>query len=339
METRLAKELAEFNGDLSLEGLHFWKTAFSAMTRPGSSHTLGAEATGDQAQLSPSSAGDQKVILLPCRSAPSRERVQLWLEARKQYEHLKRGRRDMGALERGRLEQIREEQQTDRTEQPTLFHCAALKEEEGFVKPSDIRTQRDNLSLHISPVEGVETQDSPRGVKPVSDINTRDPEEEYYGKSISPDSPDLPPWQQPSPSRLDGVEGERRGSDLGSPLSPRLCTSPERSEEKHFLSPSPLPSTKSRGDRERTSPHLQLHSTPVLRRRRCRGESEPVCSTPLTEGKPHHSPAAGRRHLSLFILPRPLTLTPTVGNDISDSIRYPSRRKLFFTPTFFLTSV
>nr|XP_029532842.1 DNA polymerase zeta catalytic subunit-like isoform X1 [Oncorhynchus nerka] len=286
VETRLAKELAEFNGDLSLEGLHFWKTAFSAMTRPGSSHTLGAEATRDQAQLSPSSAGDQKVILLPCRSAPSRERVQLWLEARKQYEHLQRGRRDMGALERGRLEQIREEQQTDRTEQPTLLHCPALKEEEGFEKPSDIRTQRDNLSLHISPVEGVETQDSPRGVKPVSDINTRDSEEECYGKSISPDSPDLPPWQQPtqpSPSGLDGVEVERRGSDLGSPLSPRLCTSPERSEEKHFLSPSPLPSTKSRGDRERTSPHLQLHSTPVLRRRRCRGESEPVCSTPLTE--------------------------------------------------------
>lgn len=294
METRLAKELAEFNGDLSLEGLHFWKTAFSAMTRPGSSHTLGAEATGDQAQLSPSSAGDQKVILLPCRSAPSRERVQLWLEARKQYEHLKRGRRDMGALERGRLEQIREEQQTDRTEQPTLFHCAALKEEEGFVKPSDIRTQRDNLSLHISPVEGVETQDSPRGVKPVSDINTRDPEEEYYGKSISPDSPDLLPWQeptQPSPSGPDAVEGERRGSDRGLPLSPRLCTSPERREEKHFLSPSPFSSKKTRGDGECTSP--QLHSTPVLRRHKGRCESETVCSTPVTQGKPLYSPAAG----------------------------------------------
>uniref|UniRef100_A0A8C7PLK7 DNA polymerase zeta catalytic subunit n=1 Tax=Oncorhynchus mykiss TaxID=8022 RepID=A0A8C7PLK7_ONCMY len=292
VETRLAKELAEFNGDLSLEGLHFWKTAFSAMTRPGSSHTLGAEATRDQAQLSPSSAGDQKVILLPCRSAPSRERVQLWLEARKQYEHLQRGRRDMGALERGRLEQIREEQQTDRTEQPTLLHCPALKEEEGFEKPSDIRTQRDNLSLHISPVEGVETQDSPIRVKPVSDINTRDSEEECYGKSISPDSPDLPPWQQPtqpSPSGLDGVEGERRGSDLGSPLSPRLCTSPERSEEKHFLSPSPLPSTKSRGDRERTSPHLQLHSTPVLRRRRCRGESEPSPSQRLQHRRGEHT--------------------------------------------------
>uniref|UniRef100_A0A674C2Q5 DNA polymerase zeta catalytic subunit n=1 Tax=Salmo trutta TaxID=8032 RepID=A0A674C2Q5_SALTR len=225
VETMLTKELAEFNGDLCLEGLQFWKTAFSTMTRAGSSHTLGAEDTRDQAQLSPSSAGDQKVILLPCRSAPRRERVQLWLEARKQYEHLQRGRRDMGALERGRLEQVRDEQQTDRTKQPTPFHCSALEDEEEFEKPSGIRTRRerrDDLSLQISPVGGVETQDSPRGVKPVPDINIRDSEEEYYGKSISPD---LLPWQeptQPSPSGPDAVEGERRGSDRGLPLSPRI---------------------------------------------------------------------------------------------------------------------
>uniref|UniRef100_A0A8C7UBM9 DNA polymerase zeta catalytic subunit n=1 Tax=Oncorhynchus mykiss TaxID=8022 RepID=A0A8C7UBM9_ONCMY len=134
VETKLAKELAEFNGDLCLEGLQFWKTAFSTMTRAGSSHTLGAEDTRDQGQLSPSSAGDQKVILVPCMSAPRRERVQLWLDARKQYEHLQRGRRDMGELERGRLEQVREEQQTDRTEQPAPFHCSALEDEEE--KPS-----------------------------------------------------------------------------------------------------------------------------------------------------------------------------------------------------------
>nr|XP_046147371.1 DNA polymerase zeta catalytic subunit-like isoform X1 [Oncorhynchus gorbuscha] len=283
VETKLAKELAEFNGDLCLEGLQFWKTAFSTMTRAGSSHTLGAEDTRDQAQLSPSSAGDQKVILVPCMSAPRRERVQLWLEARKQYEHLQRGRRDMGELERGRLEQVREEQQTDRTEQPAPFHCSALENEEEFEKLSGIRTRRErrnDLSLQISPVGGVETQHSPRVVKPVPDINIRD-SEEYFGKSISPH---LLPWQEPtqhSPSGPDAVEGERRGSDRGLPLSPRLCTSPERREEKHFLSPSPFSSMKPRGDGECTSP--QLHSTPVLRRHTGRHESETVCSTPVTE--------------------------------------------------------
>uniref|UniRef100_A0A8C8FQG0 DNA polymerase zeta catalytic subunit n=1 Tax=Oncorhynchus tshawytscha TaxID=74940 RepID=A0A8C8FQG0_ONCTS len=284
VETKLTKELAEFNGDLCLEGLQFWKTAFSTMTRAGSSHTLGAEDTRDQAQLSPSSAGDQKVILVPCMSAPRRERVQLWLEARKQYEHLQRGRSDMGELERGRLEQVREEQQTDRTEQPAPLHCSALEDEEEFEKLSGIRTRRErrnDLSLQISPVGGVETQDIPRVVKPVPDINIRDSEEEYFGKSISPH---LLPWQEPtqhSPSGPDAVEGERRGSDRGLPLSPRLCTSPEWREEKHFLSPSPFPSMKPRGDGECTSP--QLHSTPVLRRHTGRDESETVCSTPVTE--------------------------------------------------------
>uniref|UniRef100_A0A4W5MVD9 DNA polymerase zeta catalytic subunit n=1 Tax=Hucho hucho TaxID=62062 RepID=A0A4W5MVD9_9TELE len=291
VETKLAKELAEFNGELCLKGLQFWKTAFSTMTRAVSSHTLGAEDTRDQAQLSPSSAVDQKVILLPCRSAPRRERVQLWLEARKQYEHL--------------------------TEQPAPFHCSALEDKEEFEKPSGIRTRRerrDHRSLQISPVGGVETRDSPRRGKPVPDINTRDPEEEYYGKSISPDSPDLLPWQEPtepSPSGPDAVEGERRGSDRGLPLSPRLCTSSERREEKHFLSPSPFPSMKTRGDGECTSP--QLHSTPVLMRHKGRGESETVCSTPVTEGKPLYSLASGEHTDTL----RSVLLTTQMKNQFA----------------------
>ncbi|KAL0967344.1 hypothetical protein UPYG_G00251070 [Umbra pygmaea] len=280
VETRLPRELAEFNGDLSLEGLQFWKTAFSAMTRPGATHTVGAEATGKQDQLSPSSCGDQKVVLLPCRNAPSRERVQLWLEARRQYERLQRSRRDSGTIKRDSLERARCEQQADRTELAATFHCPAMKDEEGSEVSSDLSTpggRRGSLSLHGSLVGGVEAQDSPRGVKPAS-------EEESCSKPSSPDSPDLPPWQQssqPSPLGLD-EDGERQGSHLSSPLSPRLCISPEIREEKHFLT-SPLSSSKARGEGGRTSPHFQLHSTPVLRRRRGRGESEPVCSSPVTE--------------------------------------------------------
>lgn len=33
VETRLPNDLAEFEGDFSLEGLRLWKTAFSAMTQ------------------------------------------------------------------------------------------------------------------------------------------------------------------------------------------------------------------------------------------------------------------------------------------------------------------
>lgn len=289
VETRLAKELPEFNGDLSQEGLQFWKTAFSAMTHPGSSHTLGAEACdttgGDVARHGLSaSAGDQKVVLMPCRSAPSRERVELWLQARKQYEHLQRGRRGLGTLERPKLEQGREEQ-SDWTE-PAPPHCLELREE-GLEKPLNRRTQnkRGDLSLHSTPVMEAETVDNLRGVKPVTDNDAQDPEEEKcYSPTVSPDSLDLPPWQQseqPSPSglRVAKEDEEERGSGL-EPLSPRLSTSPDRGEEKQFLCPSPF-SVKTR-EGGRTSPHL-LHSTPVLRRRRGRCDSQPVTSSPVTE--------------------------------------------------------
>ncbi|TKS75802.1 DNA polymerase zeta catalytic subunit [Collichthys lucidus] len=107
--TRLAKELAEFSGELSLEGLRFWKTAFSAMTHPATtitsfSHAQGAEpseASNEQSEPDLSSASGKKVILLPCKNPPSRERVQLWLEARKQYKSLQNGRREAGLLKKG----------------------------------------------------------------------------------------------------------------------------------------------------------------------------------------------------------------------------------------------
>ncbi|XP_067097392.1 DNA polymerase zeta catalytic subunit [Osmerus mordax] len=278
VETRLAKDLPEFNGDLSQEGLQFWKTAFSAMTHPGSSHAFGAEAfetaEGGVAQPGPStSAGDQKVVLLPCRSAPSRERVELWLQARRQYEHLQKGRRD---TREGRRTEGAGEETSTRTE-PAARREPDLRKEEGSERLARTRSERGGVSLHVSPVEEAETQDSPVGSEPVTDpgaqdLALQDPgEEERYGQAVSPDSPDLPPWQQteqPSPS---GCAVEERRGPGPEPLSP------VREEERQFLSPSPLPLSREGG---RTSPGL-LHSTPVLRR--CRSSSQPVCSTPVTD--------------------------------------------------------
>uniref|UniRef100_A0A669D0K1 DNA polymerase zeta catalytic subunit n=1 Tax=Oreochromis niloticus TaxID=8128 RepID=A0A669D0K1_ORENI len=118
--TRLARELAEFGGDLSLEGLHFWKTAFSAMTHPATtviSSCQGAEASETKGDLSSSS--DKKVVLLPCKNPPNRKRVQVWLKARKQYESLQKGRRESELLktERAGLE-VEEDGGSERSELP-----------------------------------------------------------------------------------------------------------------------------------------------------------------------------------------------------------------------------
>uniref|UniRef100_A0A4W6BS74 DNA polymerase zeta catalytic subunit n=1 Tax=Lates calcarifer TaxID=8187 RepID=A0A4W6BS74_LATCA len=242
--TRLAEELAEFSGDLSLEGLHFWKTAFSAMTHPtttitSSSQVQGAkdpEASKEQIKPNPYSASDKKVILLPCKNPPSRERVHLWLEARKQYESVK------------------------------VELCGNL---------SSIRTQRRkkrNLSLIISPMKNTGSQSKSSEVSPVSDegpVNLEQGEQEKDddddNKTTSPESPELPPWQQscqPSPSGLDQLNENRQSENSPEPLSPTLSNSPERPGENH--SPSPLYISKR--EEGRTSPHL-LHSTPFLRGR------------------------------------------------------------------------
>uniref|UniRef100_A0AAX7UJ27 DNA polymerase zeta catalytic subunit n=1 Tax=Astatotilapia calliptera TaxID=8154 RepID=A0AAX7UJ27_ASTCA len=123
--TRLARELAEFGGDLSLEGLHFWKTAFSAMTHPATtviSSCQGAEASETNKQKAEgdlSSSSDKKVVLLPCKNPPSRKRVQVWLKARKQYESLQKGRRECEVLktERAGLE-VEEHGSSERSELP-----------------------------------------------------------------------------------------------------------------------------------------------------------------------------------------------------------------------------
>ncbi|KAM7367565.1 hypothetical protein PAMP_013853 [Pampus punctatissimus] len=169
VETRLAKELAEFSGDLALEGLCFWKTAFSAMTNPATTITSSSQAQGTKASEAskehpdpdPSSASDKKIILLPCKNPPSRERVQLWLEARKQYEILQKMRRDTGLLKKGRVGvDVNVDNHPDRTEQSAESSCPAVKVEL-CKRLSSIRTPRRKkrtLSLIISPMKNTGSQ-------------------------------------------------------------------------------------------------------------------------------------------------------------------------------------
>ncbi|XP_042359313.1 DNA polymerase zeta catalytic subunit [Plectropomus leopardus] len=321
VRTRLAKELAEFSGDLSLEGLHFWKTAFSAMTHPAvtitsSSQARGAEASeaNKEAELDSSSASDKKVILLPCKNPPSRERVQLWLEARKQYESLQKG-----LLKKGRVGPDMEGN-SERTEQTAASSCPAVKVEL-CERLSSIRTQRRkkcNLSLIIPPLDNTVCKSTE--LSPVSDEGSVDTEQEGGrkhddvddddddDKSTSPESPELPPWQescQPSPSGPDRLSENRQSENSPEPLSPRLSNSTERLGQNL----SPLLLHASNKEEGRTSPHL-LHSTPFLRRRRrSREDLEPVCSTPISEEDPVSQRLQQRRRSQADPLRRVLLTT------------------------------
>ncbi|XP_072300034.1 DNA polymerase zeta catalytic subunit isoform X2 [Eucyclogobius newberryi] len=201
--TRLTSELSEFTGELSMEGLHFWKTAFSAMSL--SCGTVGLKAR----RSTQSSDGDKPVMLLPCKIPPSRQRVQLWLEAHRRPRHLEK-----------------EERASKEPEEPEL--C-------------------------INPIPG--TQDGkPYPSTPVS-LDSESSEvglvsEEEDMEVISPDSPDLPPWQ-PNQS------------------SPTSQQSPPSSGR-------PFTGTSSPG-RVSATPHSQ--DSPLAMK------TPPICSTPISEVK------------------------------------------------------
>ncbi|XP_030578063.1 DNA polymerase zeta catalytic subunit isoform X2 [Archocentrus centrarchus] len=302
--TRLAQELAEFGGDLSLEGLHFWKTAFSAMTHPAAtviSSFQGAEASethNQQADPDPSSANDKKVVLLPCKNPPSRKHVQLWLKARKQYESLQKERRQSGLLktEGAGLEVEEEDGGPESTDLPAAGSCLKVELCRNLSSIRSERRKKQNLSLILSPLVNTGLQCKSTEVSPVSDKGSIYLKKEDKDKDdndddddddepVYPESPELPTWQQshqPSPSDLEHPSENKKAQDSPEPLSPGLSNSPELLRGNH--SPSLLP--VSGRDERGTSPHL-LHSTPFLRRRwRHEKDLDPVCSTPISQEDP-----------------------------------------------------
>uniref|UniRef100_A0A8C5BEY4 DNA polymerase zeta catalytic subunit n=1 Tax=Gadus morhua TaxID=8049 RepID=A0A8C5BEY4_GADMO len=254
--TTLARDLPEATGELSQEGLAFWKTAFSAMTRtPSAPHPQAPPAPPGPW---PEAAGDRKTVLLPCRTAPSLASVRLWLEARRQYQRLQ-GARGGEASERAPTGAPR----SRRTPPKLLVR--------GPAPPSPGAPQ---------------TQDPAQGEGPA--------QEGGGGPQGSPESPDLPPWQDPcqppaAPQEEEGEEEEEEeewedGSRLS--VSPEGCSAP--------LSPSPVP--RGRQEAGRTPPP-SLHSTPVVRRRGGRRRGELVCIRLWRRVAQRVGPSAGHREV------------------------------------------
>lgn len=255
--TRLVKELAEFNGELSLEGLHFWRTVFSAMTHPAATITSSSQvlrAGNSEATKEQTSPGDKKIILLPCRNPPRREHVQLWLEARKQYESLHNVRQEKKA---GLNVEVN----------PEGYECKSVACE----KFLNVRRQkRQSMSLVVSPMRNTVLTCKSTEVSPISDGASLDmkkhkEEDDNDDLAVLPESPELPSWLQQT------MISENH------PVSPSL--SPFKKTKKNS---SPLCIS----NKEECEASPVLNSTPILkRRRRSREELEPLCSTPISEGK------------------------------------------------------
>ncbi|KAM9496921.1 DNA polymerase zeta catalytic subunit isoform 1-T1 [Clarias gariepinus] len=314
LETRLAKDLKEFVGGLSQEGLQFWKTAFSAMTRPGSSPSRGTDSLNltkdEKEQRSPSPTSDQKIILLPCRSAPSRERVQLWLQAKRQFECLQSDRKRRISAQnvmpyQDKISPHHKESEDDLP--PSQLQVEALVKVSAFQALSKIEL---TLPLSISPVEAG-TSNSPKEIKcgtGAEIIGEESKDEVSFKQTPSPDPSCLPPWQQTS----DKMDPDKKKSQLGiGKTSPKLGSSgdpfsPEGVQPKQFLSPSPFYVKDQDG--ESSSPSL-LHSTPIHSRRRSKGVCELDGSPGSEDVEPKCQRLQRRRSSNLNTLRRVLITT------------------------------
>lgn len=265
LETRLANELVEFHGDFSQNGLQFWKIAFSAMTNQASAPNNVCKSSILTKDQNPFSGSDQKVIMLPCKCAPNREQVQLWLQAKKQYECLQSDRKQVGGqtiVELGTYDRTSPQNEDSNLPSSEKHDESRKKKGEKASELQSISRNGLSLPLHISPVKAASSNSSPKSTKCILDI------EKNKGCQItSPNSPDLSTLQQ-RPAKIKQDEGKEDLTDvLQSPSldqSQNLNdTSLDSVQPKDLLSPSVFPVKHL--DFDVKSSYL-LHSTPVHRR-------------------------------------------------------------------------
>ncbi|XP_027030937.2 DNA polymerase zeta catalytic subunit isoform X2 [Tachysurus fulvidraco] len=311
LETRLAKDLTEFVGGLSQEGLQFWKTAFFAMTRPGSSPSCGNDSSSTakdkKERGSPSPASGQVVILLPCKSAPSRERVQLWLQAKRRFECLQRDRKRR--LDASNVMPIQDKNKSPHHNELGSILSLSQKQDEAVSALQTVRKTGLTLPLSLSPVETSASSNSPKEVKCAMEAETRCQEEREVNslkQTPSPDPSFLPPWQPTSNKPNPNDKKQELGDGLTSPKLGIDPFSPESIKPKQFLSPSTCPIKEQDGEISGTS---LLHSTPIVCKMRSSGACELADCSPVSDLEPKSRRIQQRRNGNKSALCRVLLTT------------------------------
>ncbi|XP_014636650.1 PREDICTED: DNA polymerase zeta catalytic subunit isoform X1 [Ceratotherium simum simum] len=295
VETRLPNDLAEFEGDFSLEGLRLWKTAFSAMTqnpRPGSPLRNGQAVVNTGSSNSHKVVEDKKIVIMPCKCAPSRQLVQAWLQAKEEYERSKK----LSKIEPTGV--IKSAENFSSSVNPDDKPVVPPKMDTApHILPTTAHTKQDvdnsQLALQVPTTRCSQTASASEMLPPVASSNDpekdEDDDDDYYISYSSPDSPVIPPWQQATSSDFKTLNGENRSSspaeELRSltienflkPVKDDVQKSP-CSEPRESLVISPINVRARTGICE----SLCLHSTPIIQRKLLEGLPEAPSLSPLS---------------------------------------------------------
>ncbi|KAF4025141.1 hypothetical protein G4228_017204 [Cervus hanglu yarkandensis] len=295
VETRLPNDLAEFEGDFSLEGLRLWKTAFSAMTqnpRPGSPPRSGQAAVNKGSSNNRKMAEDKKIVIMPCKCAPSRQLVQAWLQAKEEYERSKKlSKTEPTGVVKSAEDFSSSVNPDDRPVAPPKMDTTP------HIRPTTAHTKEDvdnsQIALQVPTTEchqiASESQTLPLVASADDAEKDQDDDGDYSISYSSPDSPAIPPWQQATSPDSKTLNGDDRPSspveDLHSLTIENLlkpvkdsvqkspCTEPQ---EPLVISPINV--------RTRTEicESLCLHSTPIVQRKLLERLPEAAGLSPLS---------------------------------------------------------
>ncbi|KAM5327186.1 DNA polymerase zeta catalytic subunit isoform 3-T6 [Glossophaga mutica] len=318
VETRLPNDLAEFEGDFSLEGLRLWKTAFSAMTqnpRPGSPLRSGQTFVNKGSSNSHKMVEDKKIVIMPCKCAPSRQLVQVWLQAKEEYERSKKlSKTEPAGVVKSAENFSSSVNPDDKPAVPPKMDTTP------HILPTTAHTKEDvhnfQIALQVSTTGCNQTASESQMLPPV--VSANDPEEDeddddYYASYSSPDSPVILPWQQatsPDSKILNGIDRPlSREEELCSPTVENLlkpikdgiqkspCNEPQDS-----LAISPINVRAKTGICE----PLCLHSTPVIQRKLMERLPEatglsPLSTEPKTQKLSHKKGSNTDTHRRIFL--------------------------------------
>ncbi|XP_051880157.1 DNA polymerase zeta catalytic subunit [Pristis pectinata] len=296
VETRLPNELSEFDGDFSLEGLQFWKMALSAMTqnaRPGSPAFTGSRHSAAQrVGIGSGTSDDRKIIILPCKIPPSLQRVQLWLQAKREYDHSKKCSKGQTAVTENANQDLcwqpSEADQASTSEKASAAFSAVPVEEQAAEQTHETDPSPEPPSLK-TPEQNNSKQRSPSHLSKVAELF--EDEDDYYRAYSSPDSPLISPWQQPASPNTRQWEPNEENKDVAEPTpdvnrkttddfpSPTQSSiSPNTGQsDEQLLENSPLQSKAGAAENSLSV----LHSTPMAHRSRKDGIPEVLYCTPI----------------------------------------------------------
>ncbi|KAM4771033.1 DNA polymerase zeta catalytic subunit [Rhinophrynus dorsalis] len=294
VETKLPHNLPEFEGDFSMEGLRLWKTAFSAMTqnpRPASPTRM-SRMTLEKEKARSSPEDDKKLVIMPCKSAPPPQRVQLWLEAKELYENSKSTCKDTLNQEVSENKNVKAggvpsgcNSLPPKEIQILLAQPASSDDQLANENNVKIRLASPPPVLHSSGSEPIDGETDLMSGTAELELSGRTNENELLDNCISPDSPVMAPWQDPvSPDHKPDVLDSKdwKNVDVFSTPTQECRTGECKSITSHGKKELRGLSTPSPQHKQGKNKYGCLHSTPVIERKPEDASPEALLCTPVT---------------------------------------------------------